>query len=348
MRVLGIETSCDETAVSVVENGSMILSNVIYSQEALHQKFGGVFPELASRNHLEAFLPVLEKALEEANVSLSSIDLIAVANKPGLMGSLLIGVTAAKALSFALKKPLVAVNHIEAHLYASLMQAERTFPALGLVISGGHTTLYQILDEITYIPISQTVDDAVGEAFDKVARLLDLPYPGGPSIEKLAKEGNEAKYPFKESHVKENPFAFSFSGLKTQVLYAIRERELSEEEKKDLAASFQETALRTVVRITLQAAEELGASALYVGGGVSANSRLRTLFAEKKRESLKIFWPPRGLSVDNAVMIAGLGYHLYKKNGGADPLELTAEPTSRIKSLSFREGFDRICVKTVN
>jgi N6-L-threonylcarbamoyladenine synthase len=336
MYVLGIETSCDETAISVVKNGNEVLSNVIFSQEKIHEAFGGVFPELASRSHLEAILPALEKALLDACLSLQEIDLIAVAAHPGLMGSLLMGVTAAKALAFALDKPFVAVNHVEAHLYVSLMK-EPSFPALGLVVSGGHTSLYHITDETSYNLISQTVDDAIGEAFDKVARLLNLPYPGGPHVEALAKTGDPKRHPFKEAFVKQDPLAFSFSGLKTQVFYALQGKDLSEQDKADLAASFQETALQMVVKKSLKVAKNLDTKSLYIGGGVSANKRLRELFAQESPLDLKIFWPPKGLSIDNGAMIAGLGYHLYQKKGASDLFDVSPEPTSRIKHLSFSE-----------
>ena len=221
MLVLGIETTCDETAAAVVEDGSKILSNIIFSQIHLHQKFGGVFPELASRSHVDKILLAIDESLKKANITLSDIDVIAVANRPGLIGSVLIGLNAAKALSLSLKKPFIGINHIEAHLYAAMMESINNliFPALGVVISGGHTKLLKILDIGKYEDIGTTIDDAIGESFDKVASILDLRYPGGPEVEKLAKLGDSTKYKFKAGKVDKNPFNFSFSGLKTKVLY---------------------------------------------------------------------------------------------------------------------------------
>ncbi len=335
MLVLGIETTCDETACALVVDGKKILAQKIYSQCEIHRPFGGVFPELASRSHVEKLTPLLQELLIEAGISQNEIDLIAVAKGPGLIGSLLIGINTAKTLAWALQKPVVGVNHVEAHLYAAMMEREEiAFPALGVVISGGHTFLVKIEALGHYTLIGTTVDDAVGEAFDKVASLLGLPYPGGPAIEKLAKDGDASRFSFKSGRVKERPWDFSFSGLKTSVLYAAKGANsskdspllIAEEEKADIAAAFQEAALGEIARKALAAAKEFGCKAIFLGGGVSCNKRLRELFAEANSE-LEIFWPSLDLCLDNAAMIAGLGFHTFKKKG-ADGDEL--EPMTRI------------------
>jgi len=331
MLVLGIESSCDETAASVVRNGKEILSNVISSQVDLHKQYGGVFPELACRRHIDDLIPVIDQALKEAHVEAQEIDLIAATKGPGLIGALLIGLNAAKALALAWNKPFVGVNHVEAHLYAAMMlQEEIIFPSLGVVISGGHTFLVKILALGVYEMIGTTVDDAIGEAFDKVASLLGLPYPGGPSIEELAKQGDPSLYTFKAGRVKERPWDFSFSGLKTNVLYTIKgpnsNKEspliIKEEEKPHIAAAFQKTALTDIIDKSLKACKEFHCAAIYLGGGVSNNQKLREMFIKKGATT---YWPPPGLSLDNAAMIAGLGYHLFQQKGG-DSLELSPMP----------------------
>lgn len=257
MLVLGIESTCDETACAIVRDGQDILANVVASQIDLHDEYGGVVPELACRRHIDLMIPVIEQALEQAKISLDDIDLIAVAHGPGLIGALLIGLNTAKALSFALQKPFIGVNHVEAHLYAALMSNPQTveFPCLGVVLSGGHTALVLINQIGEYELIGQTVDDAVGEAFDKVAKMLDLPYPGGPQIEQLARLGNPQRHSFKAGQVKGHPLDFSFSGLKTAVLYTIRGPKgqgsdivLTDADKTDIAASFQQAALEDIVK----------------------------------------------------------------------------------------------------
>ncbi len=334
MLTLGIETTCDETACSVVQGGKKILSNVIASQTDLHARYGGVFPELACRRHFDAFLPVLQESLDRAGIQPEEIDLIAVAKGPGLIGALLLGLNGAKSLALAWNKPFIGVSHVEAHLYAAMMGCEKVeFPALGVVISGGHTFLTRILDFGVYELVGKTVDDAVGEAFDKVAVMLGLSYPGGPAIEKLALQGDPSKYSFKPGKVKQHPLNFSFSGLKTNVLYTLKGQNqdksapsvLADEEKPHIAAAFQETALNDIVDKTLLAAAEFPSKAIFLGGGVSCNGRLRAIFAQKS--SLPLHWPAPGLSSDNGAMIAGLGHHLFLRRGG-DPLDL--EPMTRI------------------
>lgn len=336
--VLGIETSCDETAASVVVDGKHILSNVLYSQVAMHEKFGGVFPELASRRHLEKLLPIVDLALKEASMTPNNIDLIACSGWPGLIGALLMGVNCAKSLAFAWNKPFVAVNHVEAHLYAAMMDDEEiVYPCIGVVVSGGHTALVLIHELGRYEEIGKTVDDAVGEAFDKVARMLKLGYPGGPKIEALAKLGKRDAFPFTSGRVKEKPYHFSFSGLKTQVLYTIKGQNASPDAKwliqddqiPDIAASFQEIALGGVVDLALKAAREYGVSHILVGGGVSNNIRLREIFFERGGSDFTLHYPPFGLSLDNAAMIAGLGYHTFNLNKKSDSLDFAPHPTNK-------------------
>lgn len=314
MKVLGIESTCDEAACAIVRDGCEILSNVVASQVDLHRMYGGVVPELACRRHVDVLIPVIKEAVTKAGLELQEIDLVAVSRGPGLVGALLIGMNAAKTLALALNKPLVGVNHVEAHLYAALMSAREpvAFPCLGVVLSGGHTVIVLMRDLGDYQVIGQTADDAIGEAFDKVARMLSLPYPGGPEIEQLARTGDAKRYPFKGGYVKERPLDFSFSGLKTAVLYTTQKGEVNRE---DLAASFQEAAINDVISKSLKAAQLHRCTTLVFGGGVTANQRLRLLFA-KAAPHYQLLWPTMELSLDNAAMIAGLGYHRYAKFGG--------------------------------
>jgi N6-L-threonylcarbamoyladenine synthase len=332
MLVLGIETTCDETACAIVRCGKEILSNVIASQIDLHKHYGGVFPELACRRHLDAFLPVLQQSFDLAGCTPDEIDLIAAAKGPGLIGPLLLGLDAAKALSFAWNRPFIGVNHVEAHLYASMMpQKEPLFPALGVVISGGHTFLVKIEAIGTYELIGTTVDDAIGEAFDKVAILLGLSYPGGAALEALALKGDPSRYRFKPGKVKKRPLDFSFSGIKTNVLYTLKGANcnknspllLPQEELPHVAAAFQEAVLGDIVHKALLASKSFDCKALYLGGGVSNNKRLRALFSSL---SLPTFFPPPNLSLDNGAMIAGLGYHKFLKQNAGDPFSLQPMP----------------------
>lgn len=331
MLVLGIESTCDETSVALVESGKTILSNIIYSQSEDHQIYGGVVPELACRKHLDVIIPVLHQALKKANRSLEEIDMIAAAKGPGLMGALLIGLNVAKALSLALNKPFIGVNHSEAHLYAAMMtKIPEAFPCLGVILSGGHTALVHIEALREYRVLGTTVDDAIGEAFDKVASLLDLPYPGGPFIENLASQGDPYTYSFHAGHVKKNPLDFSFSGLKTNVLYTIKGQNqqhkeilLSEEKKRDIAASFQRAAFSDVVNKTLLALDQRPYQALILGGGVTASKTLKKMFAEALPDFPQ-YWPTKELATDNAAMIAGLAFHQFLDQ--SDSLDLKALP----------------------
>ncbi|MGM0439618.1 MAG: tRNA (adenosine(37)-N6)-threonylcarbamoyltransferase complex transferase subunit TsaD [Chlamydiota bacterium] len=329
--VLGIESTCDETGCAIVKDGHQILSNIVSSQIDLHSEFGGVVPELACRQHIEVLIPVIRQALDQAEVSLKDIDLISAARGPGLIGALLIGLNAAKALSYASEKPFIGVNHIEAHLYAAMMGVldDLRFPALGVVVSGGHTFLVKINDIGSYQALGTTIDDAVGEAFDKVAKIMDIPYPGGPNIEKLAKDGDSHYYDFKPGKIKGRPLDFSFSGLKTSVLYTVKGQSakmkspliISEEEKKHVAASFQRAALSDITKKIEKALKDEKFECLILGGGVTNNNRLREMVAELELD-IPVYWPPRALTQDNAAMIAGLGYQQYQRQGHPDPWDL--------------------------
>lgn len=332
MIVLGIETTCDETACAIVKDGKEILSNVVSSQIDLHAEFGGVVPELSCRRHVDVIIPVLQQALDQANITMDKIDLIAVAYGPGLIGALLLGITTAKTLALVLNKPFIGVNHVEAHLYAAIMSESKPieFPCLGVVLSGGHTALVRMDDIGSYKLVGETVDDAIGEAFDKVAKLLGLPYPGGPQIEALAKKGNRHKFSFKGGKVKERPLDFSFSGLKTAVLYALKGQNnqaeihaFTEQDKADVSAAFQHAALTDIVDKVFAAAKQYGCNTLVFGGGVTNNQQLRKMVKERANE-IRILWPSLGLSLDNAAMIAGLGYHTYRKKGKGDSMDLEA------------------------
>ncbi len=333
VRVLGIESSCDETAASVVENGRCMRSNVIASQIDLHKQYGGVFPEVASRQHILSIYPVVEEALQRAHMSLENIDVIAVTRGPGLAGSLVVGMNTAKGLAFGKGLPLVGVNHLEGHIYSSWIYPAETpqpppepeFPLLALLVSGGHTELNLITDHLKYQRLGATLDDAAGEAFDKVARLVGLPYPGGPSVQKAAAEGNPTAFEFPRSRL-DGTWNFSFSGLKTAVLRVVRK--LQEENKvlpvNDLAASFQACAVDVLFTKTMKAAREFNVKAIVVAGGVSANRALREAFTGQTEFPVHI--PPLSLCTDNAAMIATAGYYHYI-NGQVDPLDLDVLPT---------------------
>lgn len=333
VRVLGIESSCDETAASVVENGRCMRSNVIASQIDLHKQYGGVFPEVASRQHILSIYPVVEEALQRAHMSLENIDVIAVTRGPGLAGSLVVGMNTAKGLAFGKSLPLVGVNHLEGHIYSSWIYPADTpqpppepeFPLLALLVSGGHTELNLITDHLKYQRLGATLDDAAGEAFDKVARLVGLPYPGGPSVQKAAAEGNPTAFEFPRSRL-DGTWNFSFSGLKTAVLRVVRK--LQEENKvlpvNDLAASFQACAVDVLFTKTMKAAREFNVKAIVVAGGVSANRALREAFTGQTEFPVHI--PPLSLCTDNAAMIAAAGYYHYI-NGQVDPLDLDVLPT---------------------
>ncbi len=339
MRILGIETSCDETAAAVVEDGQKLLNNVVASSLDLHIPFGGVVPEIAARRHIEAILPTIDQALKQSKTDWDQIDAITVTQGPGLLGSLLIGVLTARTLAIAKNKPLYAVNHVEAHVYAAFIGTKKPeFPLLALIISGGHTQLVLFQSHFKYKVLGRTLDDAVGEAFDKVAKILGLPYPGGPPIGKAAKEGkpHSVKLPIAKMG---NRYDFSFSGLKTAVLRAAQEQSghdytfpsaklpetLSKAQKADLAASFQKTAIKTLILSLKQAEEQFNPRSVVIAGGVAANRMLRE--EAQKQLATKVMYPDFKLCTDNGAMIAALGYYqASNKRPQADPYSLEPDP----------------------
>jgi len=328
MIVLGIETSCDETAAAVLDGGRKILSSVVASQDDVHGPYGGVVPELASRRHLEVVVPVIRRALREAGTGLPDLDGIAVTQGPGLVGSLLVGCSAAKAIAWAHGTPLVGVNHLEGHIYSALLEERAPeHPFLALVVSGGHTALYVVPEPRTYVRVGQTRDDAAGEAFDKVAKLLGLGYPGGPAIERAARGGDETAIRFPTANMSDGAPDFSFSGIKTAVsLYVQRTGPLSPARVADVAASFQATVVKMLVRKSLRAGQRLGIRRLVLTGGVAANTALReTLAAECSERGWELFIPSRALCTDNAAMIAAAG-HDRLVAGERAPLTMNADP----------------------
>jgi len=354
--ILGIESSCDETAAAVVAGGRHILSNVVASQTEIHRKYGGVVPELASREHLRQIVPVVREAIAQAHISVGDIAAVAVTQGPGLVGALLVGVTYGKVLALSLGKPLIAVNHLEGHVHAVLLEARATgrepqFPAICLIVSGGHTILYFVKSgsangaaHFSYSKIGGTRDDAAGEAYDKVARMLALGYPGGPIIDRLAPYGNAQAVRFSDPKMTGNPYDFSFSGIKTAVLYYLRRhpqlqpeiearqqallrgeraadqlRALSTAATLDLIASFQRSVISNLVAQTLAAIQQHPARAIFVSGGVAANTELRSAFeTEAGRRGVEVFFPSRALSTDNAAMIAAAGFARFIAGERAD------------------------------
>src|SRR5690625_2930423 len=326
--ILGIETSCDETAVAIVKNGNEILSNVVASQIESHKRFGGVVPEIASRHHVEQITFVLEEAFHKANLGWDEIDAISVTEGPGLVGALLIGVNAAKALAFAKNKPLIGVHHIAGHIYANRLEKEFEFPLLALIVSGGHTELILMRNHGDYEVIGETLDDAAGEAFDKVARMLDLPYPGGPHIDRLAALGTD-NLDFPRAWLEEGSFNFSFSGLKSAVINKIHNAEQRGEvlKKEDIAASFQASVIDVLTKKTLKAAVENEVRQVIVAGGVAANKGLRTtLQTEFSHTNIPLLIPPLSLCTDNAAMIAAAGTIAYEQ-GRRSGWDLNANPS---------------------
>jgi N6-L-threonylcarbamoyladenine synthase len=333
IKILAIESSCDETAAAVIEDGRALLSSVVASQMEIHARYGGVFPEVASRQHVLSIVPVMEEALAKANVTLAQVDAIAVTQGPGLAGSLVVGLNAAKGLALGTGKPLIGVNHLEGHIYSSWVfesgtqnpPPEPQFPILALLVSGGHTELNLMTDHLTYRRLGATLDDAAGEAFDKTARLLKLPYPGGPSVQKAAESGNPKAFAFPRART-DGEWDFSFSGVKTAVLREVRRMEAAGQPipVEDMAASFQYTVVETLLIKTLAAARAFGVKEILVAGGVSANKALREAFLAQ--QEFKVNIPKFAYCTDNAAMIAAAGYFRYIL-GHRSSLDIDVLPT---------------------
>ncbi|HNB41575.1 MAG TPA: tRNA (adenosine(37)-N6)-threonylcarbamoyltransferase complex transferase subunit TsaD [Anaerolineales bacterium] len=330
-RILAIETSCDETACAILENGRALLSSVVASQMEIHARYGGVFPEVASRQHVLSIMPVVQQALAQARLALSDIDAIAVTQGPGLAGSLIVGMNMAKGMALALDKPLVGVNHLEGHIYSSWVYEAGDhkppapqFPLMALLVSGGHTELNLMTDHLTYQRLGATLDDAAGEAFDKVARLLDLPYPGGPSIQREAEEGDPNRFNFPRAWL-DGTWNFSFSGVKTSVLYEVNDlkKRSNNIPVHDLAASFQKAVVDVLFKKTMDAARKYGAKEILIAGGVSANRALRQAF--KAQTEFPVHIPPLALCTDNAAMIGAAGYFRYAL-GHASAMDIDVLP----------------------
>jgi len=330
MKILAIESSCDDTGAAVLLNGRKVLSNIISSQVAIHKKYGGVVPELASRRHIEAIVPIVTEALDAAGVALTEIDGIAVTQGPGLVGSLLVGLSFAKSLSFATGIPLIGINHIEGHLSAIFLEEKPPrFPYVGLVVSGGHTSLFRVDGFGKCRRLGQTRDDAAGEAFDKTAKLLGLGYPGGPIIDELSKRGDPKAIQFPRAFLSRDSLDFSFSGLKTSVVNYVKSHPeplggYPEDLINDIAASFQEAVVEILIRKTLQAAHQVGLKRMVLSGGVAANHRLRERMKQEALEKkVKVYLPSPIFCTDNAAMIGVVGYE-YLKRGVRSPLGLNA------------------------
>ncbi|HEY3303387.1 MAG TPA: tRNA (adenosine(37)-N6)-threonylcarbamoyltransferase complex transferase subunit TsaD [Candidatus Binatia bacterium] len=327
MVVLGVETSCDDTAAAVLVDGRRVAANVVSSQDEIHSPYGGVVPELASRQHVRHILPIIDGALAQAGVALNDLDGIAVTRGPGLVGSLLVGLSVIKGISYRWRIPYVGVNHLEAHLLAIFLDREISFPYLSLLASGGHTLLYLVRDFGDYRFLGGTRDDAAGEAYDKVAKMMGLGYPGGRVIDQLAKNGDPHAIAFPRARLKKNSYEFSFSGVKTAVWHYLKERDRCEWEarKADIAASFQEAVVDMLVAPTLRAATDLDVKRIVLAGGVAANSRLREKMAAAARaEGVEVHFPPPALCTDNGAMIALAGYHSLKR-GKRDDFRLNAD-----------------------
>lgn len=332
--ILGIETSCDETAASVVKNRNHILSNVVSSQVDIHKDYGGVVPELASRHQLENVDIVVSKAMERAKITFGQLGAIAVTYGPGLVGSLLVGVCAAKSLSYVFKIPLIAINHLEAHIRSAFIEhPDIEFPAIALVVSGGHTSLFLLPEEGVYSTLAITRDDAAGEAFDKVAKLLSLGYPGGPIIDRLSKEGNPDHIEFPRARMTDGSLDFSFSGLKTSVLRYVQAHKIAPQDKKpipSIVASFQKAVIKTLAEKTFSSAHKERVHSIIVSGGVACNSFLRETFLDQgKRNGFQVYIPSPELSTDNAAMVASAAFLKYGRKEFAD-LTLNADPGLRL------------------
>lgn len=326
--ILGIETSCDETAAAIVRNGREVLANIVNSQIAIHQQFGGVVPEVASRKHIENIAAVVNSAFQEAGLSHQDINAVGVTNMPGLIGALLVGLSFAKAFAYGLNLPLIAVNHLHGHIYANFLEHDNiVFPAICLVVSGGHTSLLYMKGISDYELIGSTKDDAAGEAFDKVARSLGLGYPGGPAVERAAQHGQSGLYHLPRVFLDRNDYEFSFSGLKTAAMNLWRKIEKNDGNPGDIAAEFQDALVEVLVEKTIRAAEQYKVKTIMMAGGVAANKSLRQELTKMcKQSNFNLFYPSLGLCTDNAAMIAGKAYHDYI-NGVFAPLNTNAHAT---------------------
>lgn len=329
VNILAIETSCDETSAAVIQNGNEILSNIVASQIKSHERFGGVVPEIASRHHVDSITYIIEEAMEEAEVDYSDLDAVAVTQGPGLVGALLVGVSAAKALAMAHNLPFIAVNHIVGHIYASAFIEELEFPSLALIVSGGHTELIYMEEENSFEIIGETLDDAVGEAYDKIGRVIDVPYPGGKHIDEMANQGEDV-FDFPRAMIQEDNYNFSFSGLKSAFINKVHNADQKGEslDRNNLAASFQASAVEVLVEKTKRAAQEYDIKQLILGGGVAANSSLRSelkKMVETELTDVELVIPPLSLCGDNAAMIGAAAYVQYKAGDFTD-LGINARP----------------------
>jgi len=337
--ILAIESSCDETAAAIIEDGRKVLSNIVASQIDIHAEYGGVVPEIASRKHVELILPVIDKAIKEAGIEKGEINAVAVTKGPGLIGALLVGVSTAKAIAFGLNVPLIGVNHLEAHISAIHLENEVSFPFVGLVVSGGHTSLYLVKNYTEFELIGKTRDDAAGEAFDKSAKILGLPYPGGVEIDRLAKEGNREAISFPRPFMTSSTLDFSYSGVKTSMVYYLKKHPNPDDKAlRDICASYQEAIVETLVDKTLIAAKQNGVNNVVIAGGVACNSRLRELSKERfQEEGISVYIPSPIYCTDNAAMIGSLGGFMFQK-GETSELNITPFSTSRPKYGRGRGG----------